>query len=156
MLTWQIAALYPAKSSVAGMLIIALTVHRLQKRFTPNCSLIPAYFDLPRIQSRYTNRYCYQAIFWCRSIGFPWRSERPCQSFFPVIIVVSFCLLPWPAFAFCWAGLLMPRGRIALPSRAKHTTSRVSRAPAGPGPMPTICSLTATQTRPLARRATWW
>ena len=27
---------------------------------------------------------------------------------------------------------------------------------AGPGPMPTICSLTATQTRPLARTATWW
>lgn len=105
---------------------------------------------------RYTNNCCYQGVFW-RS--FHWllrRSERLCLPPRSTPAVTTSCLPPWPAYAFCWAGLLMPRARTACSLRAPRTTSLASQALVGPGSIPTTWSLTATRARPSARTTTWW
>ena len=89
--------------------------------------------SLSVIRSRYTNSNCYQDISW---YSFHWllrRSERLCLPPRSTPAVTTTCLLPWPAYAFCWAGLLMPRARTACSLRAPRTTSRARRAPGGPG-----------------------
>lgn len=130
--------------------------HRLAKRFTPNFGVRLQTIRSPLARSRYTNNCWYQVVSWS---SFHWllrRSERLCFLPRSTPAVTTSYLLPWPAYAFCWAGLLMPRARTACSLRAPRTTSRACRASAGPGPLPTIWSLMATRARPSAPTTTWW
>lgn len=141
------STVYGASSNLASF-------HRLAKRFTPNFGVRLQAIHSLLARSRYTNNCCYQAIYWC---SFHWllrRSERLCLLPRSAPAVTTFCLLLWPAYAFCWAGLLMPRARTACSLRAPRTTNRAFRAPVGLGPMPTIWRLTATRARPSAPAAT--
>ena len=96
-----------------------------------------------------------RAFFGCIFYWLLRRSERVCLPPSPTPAVITSRSLPWPAYAFCWAGLLMPRARRASSSRARRTASRACRALAGLEPMPTTWSLTATRARPSAPKATW-
>ena len=130
--------------------------HRLAKRFTPNYGVRLQAIRSLLARSRYTNYCCCQVVFW-RS--FHWllrRSERLCLPPRSTLAVTTFCLPSWPAYAFCWAGLLVPRARTACSLRAPRTTSQVFRVPVGLGPKSTIWSLPAMRARPSAPTATWW
>ena len=139
---------YGASSNLASF-------HRLTKRFTPNFGVRLQAIRTMLTRSRYTNSCCYQVVFWRRFHWLLRRSERLCLLPRSTLADTTSCLLPWPAYAFCWAGLLMPRARRACSLRSPRTTSRAFRAPGGPGPMPSTWSLTATRARPLAPTATW-
>lgn len=150
--------------SLAGALTLTVYVassnlasfHRLAKRFTPNFWVRLQVIRSLLARSRYTNNCCYQVVFWR---NFHWllrRSERLCLLPRSTLAVTTSYLLPWPAYAFCWTGLLMLRARRACSLRASRTTSRACRVPGGPGAMPAIWSLTATRARPSAPTTTWW
>ena len=143
-------------STVYGASSNLTSFHRLAKRFTPNIGVRSQVSSLPLSRSRYTNKCCYQVISWCRFHWLLRRSERLCLPPRSTLAVTTSCLLPWPAYAFCWAGLLMPRARRACSLRAPRTTNRAYRAPGGLGPLPTIWSLPAMRVRPSAPTATWW